>query len=263
MRDPEAFVVIGAFLVFLIIPLWFVSVVIEIDHSGINVSRLFGIVRAEMAWKEIKECKLNALGQGMKIITYEGNVVEISAQVHGYPFIIDILRQRRPDLFHLTDVPAEENAAQGRSTIPIGESPQGRKIFQKSFLAKYGPLLLLIPAVLIFLGSVVTLQCLVAIPMGLILFLMWRSTLHTPYLLKIEGNRLSTRSFCKSLDLTSQQIKDIKMGATYNFKYLGWARRHIHVEMLDGNSFRLAGFVEGAEILYGFLKNWWSSHQNA
>jgi hypothetical protein len=261
-RDPEVLAVVGAFLVFLLIPLWFVSVVIEIDNSGLNISRLFGIVRAEIAWNDIKEFKSSAMGQGVMIITHDGNVVEVSAQINGYPFIIEILRQRRPDLFRTADVLTVENAAQDSSTVPIAGSSAGRKTFQKSFLAKYGPFVLLVLGCLIFLGTVINAQCLVAIPMGLILFLLWKFALHTPYLLSIEENKLSTQSFRKKLDLTPQQIKDIRMQVTYHYKHPLHARRHIEVELFDGNSFRLAGFAEGDEILYSFLKNWWSACQN-
>jgi hypothetical protein len=83
----------------LIIPLWFVSAVIEIRESGIAVSRLFGMVRSQIAWGEIREVKPTPIARGVKVINRKGKALEISAQIHGYPFILDILRQKRPDLF--------------------------------------------------------------------------------------------------------------------------------------------------------------------
>lgn len=88
--------IVGALL---IIPLWFVSAVVEINDSGLTVSRLFGMVHSQIAWRDIRQVKSTALGQGIKVINRKGKVMEISAQVHGYPFLLDILRQRRPDLF--------------------------------------------------------------------------------------------------------------------------------------------------------------------
>lgn len=100
-RDPEVLALMVGFLVSLLVPLWFVSVVIEIDSAGLNVCRLFGLVRTEIPWSEVAECKPNAFGQGVKLLTHR-EVVDVSAQVYGYAFILDILRQRRPDLFPIT-----------------------------------------------------------------------------------------------------------------------------------------------------------------
>ena len=99
LRKPEVLAIVAAFLVFLLIPLWFVSVVIEIGDTELNISRLFGVARTEILWKEIQEFKPHALGQGIQIITRDGRVAEISAQIMGYSSLIEILRQMRPDLF--------------------------------------------------------------------------------------------------------------------------------------------------------------------
>ena len=99
LRKPEVLAIVAAFLVFLLIPLWFVSVVIEIGDTELNISRLFGVARTEILWKEIKEFKPHAPGQGIQIITRDGRVAEISAQIMGYSSLIEILRQMRPDLF--------------------------------------------------------------------------------------------------------------------------------------------------------------------
>ena len=85
--------------IFLIIPLWFVSAAIEISDSGLTVSRLFGMVRSQILWREIRQVRSTTIGKGIKVINRKGKMVEISAQVHGYPFLLDILRQRRPDVF--------------------------------------------------------------------------------------------------------------------------------------------------------------------
>jgi hypothetical protein len=74
--------------------------VIEIDDSGLRVSRLFGMVHSAISWNEIRECKQTALRQGIQIMTGQGKSVKVSAQIQGYPFILDILQQMRPDLFH-------------------------------------------------------------------------------------------------------------------------------------------------------------------
>jgi hypothetical protein len=99
LQKPEVLAVVAAFLVFLLIPLWFVSVVIEISDTRLNISRLFGVARTEILWKEIKEFKPHALGRGIQINTQDGRVTKISAQIMGYSSLIEILHQMRPDLF--------------------------------------------------------------------------------------------------------------------------------------------------------------------
>ena len=101
LRDA---VVLTAIAVFLLIPLWFVSAVIEIRDTGLNVSRLFGLVHSEIAWNDIRECRPTIMGRGIRIISCEWKTLEVSAQVLGYPFILDILCQMRPDLFESTGV---------------------------------------------------------------------------------------------------------------------------------------------------------------
>ena len=99
-RDVRVLTAVASFLM---IPLWFVSAVIEISDSGLHISRLFGIARREILWNEIRECRCTALGQGIKISTHRGNSVKVSAQIQGYPFILDILQQMRPDLFQTAE----------------------------------------------------------------------------------------------------------------------------------------------------------------
>jgi hypothetical protein len=112
VREMVGLVILG---VSLMIPLWFVSAVIEIGDSGLNVSRLFGLIRSEIPWRDIREIRSAILGQGMIVIPRAGKTVEISARVHGYPFLIDLLRQKRPDLFpaeaaRTTDIPQNRSA---------------------------------------------------------------------------------------------------------------------------------------------------------
>ena len=100
VRDLGILAVVGACLT---LPLWFISAVIEIDDSGLTVSRLFGMVHSVIPWNEIRQCKQTALRQGIQIMTGQGKSVNVSAQIQGYPFILDILQQMRPDLFHTAE----------------------------------------------------------------------------------------------------------------------------------------------------------------
>jgi hypothetical protein len=100
-RDPAVLTAVTAFL---FMALWFVSIVVELSDSGLHITRLFGMVRSEIPWREVHGVKPAALGQGIQIIHHQGKAIVISAHINGYPFILDILQQKRPDLFPLTEV---------------------------------------------------------------------------------------------------------------------------------------------------------------
>lgn len=117
VRDIESLALVGALLLFLLIPTWFVSAVIEISDAGIHVSRLFGLARLQIPWRDIREARPTFMGRGIKIINCAGKAVEVSAQVQGYPFILDILHQMRPDLFHIPQGSQAEDGAQNPAAI--------------------------------------------------------------------------------------------------------------------------------------------------
>ena len=248
-REPEVLLVFSSFFLALIIPLWFVSAAVTASPSGLRVVRLFGIVRLEIAWRDIERIKPNALGQGLLITAKDGKVLEISFQLHGYPALVEVLRRVRPDLFNLTQGSPFEAAA------PAG----GIRTFQKSFLAKHMALCGLILASLIFLGTVLTAQILPALFVAILLFFFWKSALYAPYQITVAENRLSICSFLNKQQLTARQIRTINLISRRNLR--GVARNFIQVELLQGNTFALSGFPEGNEILYATLKSWWSKYQ--
>jgi hypothetical protein len=102
-------------MIFLLIPVWFISIVVEISDVGLTISRLFGIIRSKILWHEIEGVKPVAIGRGIRIIHGKGNAVAISAQINGYPFIFDILQQMRPDLLPLTEIAWTGDLAQNDS----------------------------------------------------------------------------------------------------------------------------------------------------
>ena len=113
VRDSRFLILVGACM---ILPLWFISAVIEITDSGLSVSRLFGMVHSAIPWKEIREYKQTAMGPGIQLITDRGISIKVSAQIQGYPFILDILQQMRPDLFHTAETARTGNIPQDGPT---------------------------------------------------------------------------------------------------------------------------------------------------
>ena len=255
IESIDVLLVFGAFLLFLLIPLWFVSAIVEVSSERIKVSRLFGLARREIAWGDIEKIEPNALGQGIKLITSEGKLLVISSQLHGYPVLVEILLRKRPDVFQMAPTPNVSNAAQNGS----GESYAATRIFRKGFLAKYGLFFFLIPATPLALGAVFAPPFLPGILVAVLVFYFWRSTLHAVHLLKLEENRLSTQSFRKHQELMAQQINNISMISVRNRR--GVAKTFIQIETMNGGAFRLSGFPQGNEIMYGLLMNWWSTYQ--
>lgn len=254
-NELEVFMVFGAMVAAMVLPLWFVSIVVEVNHEGIKVSRLFGVMRQEIPWGEMENIKTNIMGQGVKITTHEGKVVELSSQIHGYPVMVDILLNQRPELFDMTRVDKADHASEDQS---VSFTFSGTKVFQKGALAIYGAFLLLIPACFISMGAVFV-QPLVGLLAGVFIVVFWVSALTSPHTITVEGNQMSTKSLLKQKSLTAEQIKQISLRSVRTRR--GIARTFLAVELQDGSSFRLSGFPEGNEILYGSLKNWWAAHQ--
>lgn len=239
--DWDAFIFFTVcFLVFMI-PVWFVSAVVRVDGSGISMSRLFGIYRREVEWNEIESVKPGRMGVGIKLRTADGRAMAISSQMSKYPAIIEILRMLRPELFALPG------------------SSAGSRTFQKSFFRKSWLLFLSAAMTVVFLASIPTIVP--AIIMGILIFFMWNAALSAVHTVTLEGNKLSTRSLRGQKEMTSQQIKDIRMATHYNRR--GMATQVVQVDLWDGTDFALTGFPEGNEIMYGFLKSWWHSYQYA
>jgi hypothetical protein len=236
-----AFTFLTICLLLFMIPVWFVSAVARVDGSGISLSRLFGMVRHEIEWAEIESVNPGPMGVGIKLRTAEGRAMAISSQMSKYPAMIEILRMFRPDLFELPG------------------SSAGSRTFRKSFFRKSWMLFMSAAMTVVFLASIPTIVP--AIIMGIVILLMWKAALSAVHTVTLEGNRIATRSLWSQREMTSQQIKDIRMATHYNLK--GVATRLIQVELLDGTDVVLTGFPEGSEIMYAFLKSWWSSCQTA
>lgn len=234
----EVFAVFTVFFLLLLIPLWFVSAVLEVSSLGLHLSRLFGIVRREVEWTEIQRINPGPMGVGMKLTAADGRSLMLSSQLQRYSFLVELLHNARPDLFDVT----------------------AGRIFQKSFLAKYGWFFFLIPASPMAMGGIFVPPFLPGILITGVIFLLWRYALQAVYLIRIDQNRLSTRSFLISREFSAQQIRDLGIVTVRNHR--GVAMNMVQIEFKDQSKLTLSGFPEGNELLYGILKNWWSKYKN-
>lgn len=235
LQEGQVPLICGAFLALLLIPLWFVSAVAEVDNSGITLRRLYGIHRRTVEWAEIRTIKPALMGVGMKLTTAEGAAVSISSQLHGYPALVEVLRRSRPDLF----------------------DTGGGRVFQKGTLGKYGVLLILLIITPMAIGSIFAPPFLPGLLILGVVIYYWRVALHAVHVLKLDEHRLSTQSFLKSRQIAAQQIANIGMITVRSRR--GVAKHYVQLELLDGGVLRFTGFPEGNEIMLGILRNWWSA----
>jgi hypothetical protein len=232
--------VIPGFIIFfllLMIPVWFVSAVAEVSNDGIKLSRMFGLYRREIEWKDIQSVKPNLMGVGMKLTPAEGRSIPLSSQLHGYARIVEILQGMRPDLF----------------------SMDGSKTFKKGFWGKYGWFFILIPVTIMTPGALIVPPFIPGIILVVIVFIFWKSILYAPHTITVSGDRLSAKSFRTRLELTAQQIRDIHIVTVRNRR--GVARNMIQIDSIEGVELSFSGFPDGNEIMYGFLRNWWTQYR--
>jgi hypothetical protein len=209
--------------------------------------------------------KSNAMKRRLELSSQNGEVVNVSNQVSGYPRIVEMLRQRRPDLFGKVEAtPAQGSFASVdhyNAPTVAGTAFTGTTIFKKSFFAQYGVMLLMLPLcivgpLLIFANN----DMFSGIGVGLIgLFFMTMSLFNINHV-KVEPNKLTTESFFGEKNYTAKQIKEISMKSVRSRR--GVASNFIHIQPIEGGAISLAGFSEGDEVLYGFLTNWWDTYKN-
>ena len=247
-----------------------VSSKVEVKETGIRTSSL--LRNAEIKWNEIASIKPNAMQKKLELISNTGNSVKVSTQVKGYAAIVELLRQKRPDLFAgtatapLQQIVFATSLEQSPSLSSNPSVPASivseNKTFQKSFLRVYGLLFLLVPLLFLFVwlafasaeartASLVT--AVFCILLMLIPFLQVSSV-------KAEPNKLTIETFFEQKELHARQIKEIKMQAVRG-RY-GRVTNFVHIVPAEGKKYPLSGFSEGEEIIYGYLMNWWNTYKD-
>lgn len=241
---------------------------VEVTGSGIRSSSLLG--STQVKWDEIASLKSNPMSRKLELISSKGNSVSISTQVKGYPKVIKILRQNRPDLFGEARLPvSQENPpAQGYEASPSIANDNlpsftETKTFKKSFFKQYGLLFALIPMCLLFgwLGLAASAETRTAflVTAGFCALLMLIPFFQVSAV-KVEPNKLTVQTFFEEKEFSAHQIKEIKMQSVHG-RY-GRVTNFVNILPVEGKNYPLSGFSEGEEILYGFLVNWWNTYQN-
>lgn len=247
-----------------------VSSKVEVKDTGIRTATLLG--SSEIRWNDIASIKPSSTKRRLELVSNTGESVRVSTQVKGYEVIVELLRQKRPDLFTAAG-PAP--AGQGNFPARVEASPSvadsgpvsgpeftETKTFQKSFIKQYGLLFVLVPFFFLLVWLAIAsaeartasiVSAVVCVLLMLIPFLQVGS-------IKVEPNKLTIETFFEQKELTAAQIKEIKMQAVHG-RY-GRVTNFVHIVPLEGKKYPLGGFSEGEELIYGYLMNWWNMHQN-
>ena len=246
---------------------------VEVTEAGIRTSSLFG--GGEMIWNEIASLKSNAFQRKLELTSHQGKLLKVSTQVKGYGVIVELLRQKRPDLFGQA-APAEPrlspSAVEASPSVeplpgatasqpPVSPAFDGPRTFQKSFLRQYGLLLALVPFffLLVWLGLASpesrTASFISAGVCGLLMLIPFFQV----SAVKVEPDKLTVETFFEQKELSARQIKEIKMQSLRG-RY-GRITNIVKIIPVEGKTYPLGGFSDGEEILYGFLRNWWNTYQ--
>ena len=241
---------------------------IRVSETGILLSNLLS--KAEIRWNEIESIKSNVVGKKLELIPNKGNALKISNQIEGYPALVEIIRQKRPDLFKTNsnqsagkNTPANKFDASPSMNVDRASQPRytGVKTFSKNFIGQYGVLLLMLPfciigPLFIYLRS----DWFVGISFGLIGLFFMVSSLFNVNQVTLDSNKLKTESFFQQKDYTANQIKEISMKTVRSRR--GIATNFVNIQPVEGNAISMAGFPEGDEIIYATLMEWWNTYKN-
>lgn len=240
--------------------IWVVSAKVEVNEEGITSSRLYGLIQAQVKWNEIVRINSLSLGNTLALVSQKGSSVKITSQVSGYPTIIKILREKRPDLFGMASPGYAENVRDGY--IPTQQVPgfTGKKVFKKGFLRRFGSYLITVPFLLVSVWTIFTdSEHLVGASLAAVFCLyLIVASLFDIFEVVLEGGKITLISLLDEKELTARQINEVKMKSVRRRSAVHYFPALITEK---GKAYSLQGFSEGTEILYGFLLNWWNTYR--
>lgn len=235
---------------------------VEISETGIRASSLFS--SSEARWSDIKSMKSGGMSQRLDLHKSDGQVVKVSAQVSGYPRIVEIIRQKRPDLFGMAVSSPTGGGNQFASSGSAGSTPAftGTKSFKRSALVQYGGFLLYIPLCLLSFWTLLTEpeNQVGALIVGIACLALMVFSIFQINAIKVGPNKLTVQTLFGEKDFSAREIREIKMQSVR--RRYGNVTTYVVVTSMEGKKYSLMGFSEGTEIIYGFLTNWWNAYRN-
>ena len=244
---------------------------VEVNQAGIRTSALFG--SHEIKWNEIAKVSSNPMRKKLELFSNQGKSVKLSTQVKGYPVLVELLRQKRPDLFsEAASASIQGNVSVGQPSEPAGLGRDKQlnsmpaftetRTFQKSFFKQYALSLGMVPVALlmVWLGMADPQLRTASILSTAFCVLVMIIPFFQVSAIKVEPDKLTIQTFFEEKELSAHQIKEIKMQSVTG-RY-GRVTNYVNIIPVEGKKYPLGGFPDGDEILYGFLMNWWNGYQN-
>jgi len=143
---------------------------------------------------------------------------------------------------------------------------KGTRNFRKSFFMQYGNLIFVIPLCLLAVsagaapsadnktfcgGMLVALMC---IYQFIATFLQTNSV-------KVTGNKLTVGTLFTEKSFSAKEIREIRMQAVR--RRYGSVVNYVKIATVNGKNYSVQGFMDGEEVIYGSLTNWWETYRNA
>jgi hypothetical protein len=235
---------------------------VEVSDAGIRADGMFS--SSEIRWDEIDEIKSIPMKRRLELVRKSGGVVNVSTQVSGYPRIVELIRQRRPDLFGGTTAPISlgNSSSTPYQSPPSAASYSGTRTFSKGFFKQYGILFIVIPFFFFALWTTITepenrVGALIAAAFcGVMMFLPFFQVSS----IKVEPDKLTIETLFEEKVIRALEVKEIKLQSVRG-RY-GRVTNYVNIILVRGRNYPLQGFSGGDEIIYGTLLNWWESYRD-
>ena len=247
-----------------------VSPMVEVSDTGLRASGIF--TSAEIGWDEIDQLKAMPTKRRLELTRKRRGVVKVSTQVSGYARIVELIRQRRPDLFGGATAPRSPanpfssilQSAPSSAYVDAShtDSFHETRTFRKGFIKQYGILFIVMPLFLFAIWTTLTqpengLGAFIAA--GFCGIMSIRPFFQVSSI-KVEPEKLTIESTFEEKVLNAGDIKEIKVRSVRGRN--GRVNHYVNIISGKGRNYRLQGFSDGDEILYGTLLNWWDTYRD-
>ena len=246
------------------------SPMVEVDDAGLRASGIFS--SAEIGWDEIDELKAVPTKRRLELTRKTRGIVNVSTQVSGYSQIVELIRQRRPDLFGAATAPRLQGNpfSSGYPSAPsiafLDSSEMSSfhetRTFRKSFFKLYGILFIVMP--LFFLAIWMTMTepengVWTFIGAGICAMIGVLPLFRVSFI-KVEPEKLTIETALEEKVLSARDIREIKLRSVRGRN--GRVNHSVNIISGNGKNYPLQGFSDGDEIVHSTLLNWWDSYRD-
>ena len=231
--------ILGLFgLIFLSALFSFTSKVIITDDD-ITSQVLF--IPKTLKWGEISH--VSGRGNSIKLHNYDGDItVSPNSRIPSYPEIIEIIGEKRPDLFKLT----EDN------------SEMSRGLFSNLFGALVGISLIFLGIFIYFVVDSTDIFPIIMTAIAGVFFL--GTSLTAVQKVTLQGNTMLVKYIFSQKEIKAEEIRNIFYGFTQTRR--GGKNYFVQISYGNNQNFRISGVNLSLPIAYLVLKNWHKQYIN-